>query len=214
MPKAVAVVTNVWSANPAASFQLWRKFVRLARNFVVIFIPWETRIKKIESKWARGGTGWGRRDTVGLRSWASPWAARGADPGADARGRHGACPHRPQGGGGPTSHWGPVPSPIRCTQPQGPSEKTADAKTSSLGHELQNQNTEIGTFIAAFLEVPRGLDCCRCQHMSPGPPAPLGAVTGVRGCSSPTPKYNHLGGAVCPLMPFPPRATPQSVTSA
>lgn len=31
--------------------QLWRKFLRLAYNFVVIFIPWEMRIKKIESKY-------------------------------------------------------------------------------------------------------------------------------------------------------------------
>lgn len=31
--------------------QLWRKFIRLAYNFVVIFIPWEMRIKKIESKY-------------------------------------------------------------------------------------------------------------------------------------------------------------------
>jgi len=31
--------------------QLWRKFIRLAYNFVVMFIPWEMRIKKIESKY-------------------------------------------------------------------------------------------------------------------------------------------------------------------
>lgn len=31
--------------------QLWRKFARLACNFVVIFIPWEMRIKKIESEY-------------------------------------------------------------------------------------------------------------------------------------------------------------------
>ncbi|KAK2522141.1 Tmc3 [Columba guinea] len=32
----------------AAGAELWRKFIRLAYNFVVIFIPWEMRIKKIE----------------------------------------------------------------------------------------------------------------------------------------------------------------------
>uniref|UniRef100_G3UFZ5 Transmembrane channel-like protein n=1 Tax=Loxodonta africana TaxID=9785 RepID=G3UFZ5_LOXAF len=34
--------------------KLWRKFARLACNFVVIFIPWEMRIKKIESHFGSG----------------------------------------------------------------------------------------------------------------------------------------------------------------
>ncbi|KFQ48246.1 Transmembrane channel-like 3, partial [Pelecanus crispus] len=34
--------------------QLWRKFIRLAYNFVVTFIPWEMRIKKIESHFGSG----------------------------------------------------------------------------------------------------------------------------------------------------------------
>uniref|UniRef100_F6WCE2 Transmembrane channel-like protein n=1 Tax=Monodelphis domestica TaxID=13616 RepID=F6WCE2_MONDO len=38
----------------AAGVDLWRKFVRLAYNFVVIFIPWEMRIKKIESHFGSG----------------------------------------------------------------------------------------------------------------------------------------------------------------
>ncbi|NXT19316.1 TMC3 protein, partial [Syrrhaptes paradoxus] len=38
----------------AAGAELWRKFVRLAYNFVVIFIPWEMRIKKIESHFGSG----------------------------------------------------------------------------------------------------------------------------------------------------------------
>ncbi|XP_074090091.1 transmembrane channel-like protein 3 [Macrotis lagotis] len=38
----------------AAGADLWRKFVRLAYNFVVIFIPWEMRIKKIESHFGSG----------------------------------------------------------------------------------------------------------------------------------------------------------------
>uniref|UniRef100_A0A8C9FXE6 Transmembrane channel-like protein n=1 Tax=Pavo cristatus TaxID=9049 RepID=A0A8C9FXE6_PAVCR len=33
---------------------LWRKFLRLAYNFVVLFIPWEMRIKKIESHFGSG----------------------------------------------------------------------------------------------------------------------------------------------------------------
>ncbi|XP_023375810.1 transmembrane channel-like protein 3 [Pteropus vampyrus] len=33
---------------------LWRRFARLAHNFVVIFIPWEMRIKKIESHFGSG----------------------------------------------------------------------------------------------------------------------------------------------------------------
>ncbi|KAI6077777.1 Transmembrane channel-like protein 3 isoform X1 [Aix galericulata] len=33
----------------AAGAELWRKFLRLAYNFVVLFIPWEMRIKKIET---------------------------------------------------------------------------------------------------------------------------------------------------------------------
>lgn len=41
--------------------QLWRKFLRLAYNFVVLFIPWEMRIKKIESKY---------KDRMGLNSKA------------------------------------------------------------------------------------------------------------------------------------------------
>ncbi|XP_068953646.1 transmembrane channel-like protein 3 [Petaurus breviceps papuanus] len=38
----------------AAGADLWRKFVLLAYNFVVIFIPWEMRIKKIESHFGSG----------------------------------------------------------------------------------------------------------------------------------------------------------------
>ncbi|XP_077003623.1 transmembrane channel-like protein 3 [Tamandua tetradactyla] len=38
----------------AAGAELWRKLVRLACNFVVIFIPWEMRIKKIESHFGSG----------------------------------------------------------------------------------------------------------------------------------------------------------------
>ncbi|XP_015990819.2 transmembrane channel-like protein 3 [Rousettus aegyptiacus] len=38
----------------AAGAELWRRFARLARNFVVIFIPWEMRIKKIESHFGSG----------------------------------------------------------------------------------------------------------------------------------------------------------------
>ncbi|XP_019495651.1 PREDICTED: transmembrane channel-like protein 3 [Hipposideros armiger] len=38
----------------AAGAKLWRKLARLARNFVVIFIPWEMRIKKIESHFGSG----------------------------------------------------------------------------------------------------------------------------------------------------------------
>nr|XP_020726666.1 transmembrane channel-like protein 3 [Odocoileus virginianus texanus] len=38
----------------AASAKLWRKFARLACNFVVIFIPWEMRIKRIESHFGSG----------------------------------------------------------------------------------------------------------------------------------------------------------------
>ncbi|CAM4529313.1 unnamed protein product [Lepidochelys kempii] len=38
----------------AAGAELWKKFVRLAYNFVVIFIPWEMRIKKIESHFGSG----------------------------------------------------------------------------------------------------------------------------------------------------------------
>ncbi|XP_037020093.2 transmembrane channel-like protein 3 [Artibeus jamaicensis] len=38
----------------AAGAELWRKFARLACNFAVIFIPWETRIKKIESHFGSG----------------------------------------------------------------------------------------------------------------------------------------------------------------
>ncbi|MXQ82890.1 hypothetical protein E5288_WYG022812 [Bos mutus] len=38
----------------AAGAKLWRKFARLACNFVVIFIPWEMRIKKIESHFGSG----------------------------------------------------------------------------------------------------------------------------------------------------------------
>uniref|UniRef100_A0A8D0DM66 Transmembrane channel-like protein n=1 Tax=Salvator merianae TaxID=96440 RepID=A0A8D0DM66_SALMN len=38
----------------AAGAELWRKFVRLAYNFMVIFIPWEMRIKKIESHFGSG----------------------------------------------------------------------------------------------------------------------------------------------------------------
>ncbi|KAK2107855.1 Transmembrane channel-like protein 3 [Saguinus oedipus] len=34
--------------------RLWRKFARLACNFVVTFIPWEMRIKKIESHFGSG----------------------------------------------------------------------------------------------------------------------------------------------------------------
>ncbi|KAF0876244.1 TMC3 protein, partial [Crocuta crocuta] len=38
----------------AAGAELWRKFARMARNFMVIFIPWEMRIKKIESHFGSG----------------------------------------------------------------------------------------------------------------------------------------------------------------
>ncbi|XP_069481239.1 transmembrane channel-like protein 3 [Ambystoma mexicanum] len=38
----------------AAGAELWKKFVRLAYNFLVIFIPWEMRIKKIESHFGSG----------------------------------------------------------------------------------------------------------------------------------------------------------------
>uniref|UniRef100_A0A8C3RQ97 Transmembrane channel-like protein n=2 Tax=Chelydra serpentina TaxID=8475 RepID=A0A8C3RQ97_CHESE len=38
----------------AAGAELWKKFVRLAYNFMVIFIPWEMRIKKIESHFGSG----------------------------------------------------------------------------------------------------------------------------------------------------------------
>ncbi|KAK1327736.1 hypothetical protein QTO34_012641 [Cnephaeus nilssonii] len=38
----------------AAGAELWRKFARLACNFAVLFIPWETRIKKIESHFGSG----------------------------------------------------------------------------------------------------------------------------------------------------------------
>ncbi|XP_069722533.1 transmembrane channel-like protein 3 isoform X1 [Phaenicophaeus curvirostris] len=38
----------------AAGAELWRKFIRLAYNFVVLFIPWEMRIKKIESHFGSG----------------------------------------------------------------------------------------------------------------------------------------------------------------
>ncbi|KAL8197294.1 UNVERIFIED_CONTAM: Transmembrane channel-like protein 3 [Gekko kuhli] len=38
----------------AAGAELWRKFLRLAYNFMVIFIPWEMRIKKIESHFGSG----------------------------------------------------------------------------------------------------------------------------------------------------------------
>ncbi|NXK29111.1 TMC3 protein, partial [Arenaria interpres] len=38
----------------AAGAELWRKFLRLAYNFVVMFIPWEMRIKKIESHFGSG----------------------------------------------------------------------------------------------------------------------------------------------------------------
>ena len=41
--------------SPCPFSQLWRKFARLACNFAVIFIPWEMRIKKIESELALGG---------------------------------------------------------------------------------------------------------------------------------------------------------------
>ncbi|XP_075711358.1 transmembrane channel-like protein 3 [Rhinoderma darwinii] len=38
----------------AAGAELWRKFSRLTYNFVVLFIPWEMRIKKIESHFGSG----------------------------------------------------------------------------------------------------------------------------------------------------------------
>ncbi|XP_005989703.1 transmembrane channel-like protein 3 [Latimeria chalumnae] len=38
----------------AAGAELWRKFVRVAYNFAVLFIPWEMRIKKIESHFGSG----------------------------------------------------------------------------------------------------------------------------------------------------------------
>uniref|UniRef100_A0A8C5PKI0 Transmembrane channel-like protein n=1 Tax=Leptobrachium leishanense TaxID=445787 RepID=A0A8C5PKI0_9ANUR len=38
----------------AAGAELWRKFARLFYNFAVLFIPWEMRIKKIESHFGSG----------------------------------------------------------------------------------------------------------------------------------------------------------------
>ncbi|KAM5291448.1 transmembrane channel-like protein 3 [Glossophaga mutica] len=38
----------------AAGAELWRKFARVACNFAATFIPWETRIKKIESHFGSG----------------------------------------------------------------------------------------------------------------------------------------------------------------
>ncbi|XP_036133922.1 transmembrane channel-like protein 3 [Molossus molossus] len=38
----------------AAGAELWRKCARLACNFAAVFIPWETRIKKIESHFGSG----------------------------------------------------------------------------------------------------------------------------------------------------------------
>ncbi|XP_041441516.1 transmembrane channel-like protein 3 [Xenopus laevis] len=38
----------------AAGAELWRKFVRVSYNFAVLFIPWEMRIKKIESHFGSG----------------------------------------------------------------------------------------------------------------------------------------------------------------
>ncbi|XP_072255211.1 transmembrane channel-like protein 3 [Pyxicephalus adspersus] len=38
----------------AAGAELWKKFLRLSYNFVVLFIPWEMRIKKIESHFGSG----------------------------------------------------------------------------------------------------------------------------------------------------------------
>ncbi|XP_073474672.1 transmembrane channel-like protein 3 [Aquarana catesbeiana] len=38
----------------AAGAELWKKLIRLAYNFVVLFIPWEMRIKKIESHFGSG----------------------------------------------------------------------------------------------------------------------------------------------------------------
>ncbi|XP_073424673.1 transmembrane channel-like protein 3 [Dendrobates tinctorius] len=38
----------------AAGAELWKKFSRLSYNFVVLFIPWEMRIKKIESHFGSG----------------------------------------------------------------------------------------------------------------------------------------------------------------
>nr|XP_033776668.1 transmembrane channel-like protein 3 [Geotrypetes seraphini] len=38
----------------AAGAELWKKLLRLVYNFVVIFIPWEMRIKKIESHFGSG----------------------------------------------------------------------------------------------------------------------------------------------------------------
>ncbi|KAM9311891.1 transmembrane channel-like protein 3 [Gastrophryne carolinensis] len=38
----------------AAGAELWKKFIRLSYNFVVLFIPWEMRIKKIESHFGSG----------------------------------------------------------------------------------------------------------------------------------------------------------------
>uniref|UniRef100_G3U020 Transmembrane channel-like protein n=1 Tax=Loxodonta africana TaxID=9785 RepID=G3U020_LOXAF len=45
--------SNVF-CNRTVRNKLWRKFARLACNFVVIFIPWEMRIKKIESHFGSG----------------------------------------------------------------------------------------------------------------------------------------------------------------
>ncbi|OCT86885.1 hypothetical protein XELAEV_18020575mg [Xenopus laevis] len=38
----------------AAGAELWKKFLRVSYNFVVLFIPWEMRIKKIESHFGSG----------------------------------------------------------------------------------------------------------------------------------------------------------------
>lgn len=49
-PEAVAASMTVKLSPLLPPPQLWRKLARLASNFVVVFIPWEMRIKKIESK--------------------------------------------------------------------------------------------------------------------------------------------------------------------
>lgn len=102
-----------------SSFQLWRRFARLARNFVVIFIPWEMRIKKIESESGLGEAGRGAAvPTAGGgrggpgASWPSHWAARDMSTGVPACAGHGTaggwgvgrpvCPHHPQDENSPT----------------------------------------------------------------------------------------------------------------
>lgn len=94
-----------------SSFQLWRRFARLARNFVVIFIPWEMRIKKIESESGLGEAGRGAAvPTAGGgggepgASWPSHWAARDMSTGVPACAGHGTV-----GSGGGEARLSPPP---------------------------------------------------------------------------------------------------------